>query len=260
MLRCDPHPAVHVTVTRGPRCCCRRRASPAAGPDSWSSESGGRSPHRGTRRDDPGCTRRRSGRECTGAGAGGTRAGSPGWGQVCGGPTWRGRVACPHRCSSWSWSVPSMASRRWQAGHRIHRGNVVTGNPDGGEGVVGRVRIIRRGSQFGDSQRGQSPAGPGSGVGGSEIGRPRFPQASRPRTTTLIPGRSTTAPTPAANISWLGRALPIRVAWRAARAHRVSARWSAGGRGCEIPGGRGSRHWRRRTAAATGSPVRRLEG
>ena len=54
---------------------------------------------------------------------------------------------------------------------------------------------------------------------GSEMSIPPPPQASSPRTTTLMPGRSTTAPTPAAVMSWLGRALPMRVGWRCVRAH-----------------------------------------
>lgn len=51
-------------------------------------------------------------------------------------------------------------------------------------------------------------------VGGLLIGMPPAPHASSPRTITLIPGRSTAAPTPAVVMNWLGRALPILVGSR----------------------------------------------
>lgn len=103
----------------------------------------------------------------------------------------------------------SSGPRRWQRAQRTQRGNGATGTPTRDQGSS-----ASRGSQ--GAERSARTCGPrtrctsSSSRGSSIVSCRSGLQASMPRTMTLIPGRSTTAPTPAVVTRLLGRALPIR--------------------------------------------------
>jgi hypothetical protein len=143
----------------------------------------------------------------------------------------------PLRWTSSNWPGGSSGPRRWQRGQRSQRGNGLTGMPvrvHGSSlsfGSQGGVRSVRT---CGPSVRRTCSSSRGSSMASALS----CPQLSMLRTTTLIEGRSTTAPIPEVLTRWLGRAPPTRLGWPRCPIGPSGARFTDRRR---LPGGRRSR-------------------